>query len=307
MANKNFSDFDSRFTVLSSDYIVGYKEEGPLEIKISVNDLFNFTRVPFISLNNSTAKGQGSLAVNTSESAGLFSFSSNVGAASGDYSVATGTGRTSGAFSFAQGVGTYASGDVSDASGYGSFAKSNFSSANGYMSRAVNQYSYIWSDGTLGTQVNGVSTTRTGQYRVDASGGVYITGNVGINSSNVTNSLTVDGNLSATSIDVVGNLEADSIQVTDNVVIGNEISVPTILNSDLETTNIVCETIDSSLLVGPSGTAVVHAPCTLSALNFDITYLTAKSTVPVIGTMTQTGLFLTIFVGTSTLYLPLFK
>lgn len=307
MANKNFSDFDSRFTVLSTDYIVGYKQEGPLEVKISVNDLFNFTRVPFISLNNSTAKGQGSLAVNSSEAAGLFSFSSNVGTASGDYSIATGTGRTSGAFSFAQGVGTYAAGDVSRASGYGSFARSNFSSADGYMSRAVHQYSYIWSDGVLGTQVNGVSTTRAGQYRVDATGGVYITGNVGINTPNINNSLTVNGNLSATSIDVVGNLEADSIQVTDNIVIGNEISVPTVYSTDIDTTNIICEKIDSTLSVGPSGTSVVHVPCTLSALNFDITYLTAKSNVPVVGTKSATGLFLTIIVGTSTLYLPLFK
>lgn len=307
MANKNFSDFDSRFTVLSTDYIVGYKEEGPLEIKINVNDLFNFARVPYISFNNSFAKGQGSLAINNSEAAGAFSFSTNVGAASGDYSVATGTGRTSGSFSFARGVGTYAAGDVSDASGFGSFARANFSIAQGYNSRAVHQYSYIWSDGTLGTQVNGVSTTRTGQYRVDATGGVYITGNVGINTDNINNALTVNGNLSATSIDVVGNLESDSLQVADNVVVGNEISVPIIFSDNIDTTNIVAEKIDSTLLEGPSGTAVIHAPCTLSALNFDITYLTAKSNVPVLGTKSQTGLFLTIFVGTSTLYIPLFK
>ena len=307
MANKNFSDFELRTQVLSTDYLVGYKEEGPLEVRIGINNLFNFANLPKVAFNVGTTRGDYGFSVNSSEVIGIMSFGCNAGSVSGNFSSAFGTSRTNADYAFAQGFETYAGGQFTIAQGYQTLAKSDYSHADGYKSKAVHQYSYIWSDGLLGTIFSGVSTTRAGQYRIDATGGTYFTGNVSINTDNQTNSLTVDGNLSATSIDVVGNLEADTIQIYKNAVIGTNVTVPTINNTNLTTTNIIVRQLSSTAFEGPSGSAVVYAPCTLSAENLDITYLTAKSNIPVLGTKTQTGLFLTIFVGTSTLYIPLFK
>jgi hypothetical protein len=46
---------------------------------------------------------------------------------------------------------------------------------------------------------------------------------------------------------------------------------------------------------------------TLSANTIDINMLKAQSTVPVAGTRTLTSLFLSIMVGTSSLYIPLYR
>lgn len=307
MANKNFSDFELRTQVLSSDFLVGYKVDGPSEVRINIDNLFNFSNLPRVAFNVGTARGDYGFSVNSSEVIGTMGFASNAASVSGIYSSALGSGRTDADYAFAQGFGSFADGDFSIAQGYLTLAKSNYSHADGFKSKAVHQYSYIWSDGILGTIFSGVSTTRAGQYRIDATGGSFFSGNVSINTDNTSNSLTVDGNLSATSIDVVGNLEADTIQIASNAIIGTNLTVPSINNTELTTTNVLVRQLSSTYFDGPSGSAVVYAPCTLSALNVDITYLTAKSHIPVVGTKTQTDLFLTIYIGTSTLYIPLFK
>jgi len=70
----------------------------------------------------------------------------------------------------------------------------------GAKSTAAHDYSFIWSDGNLSTLSQNVSTTRTGQFAVSASGGVFIPGNVGIGTDNNSNSLTVAGLISGSNI-----------------------------------------------------------------------------------------------------------
>lgn len=295
MANKNFSDFDLRTAILSSDYIVGYKNEGPVEIRMVLNDLFNGNIFSQVSLNQSTSVGLNDTAVNSSYVYGNNSFGCNSSIVSGDNAVAFGTGTTNASYAFARGFNTLASGNYSEAGGYETQANFDISTALGYKSKAMHQLSYVWSDGQLGSLVNGISSTRDGQYRIDASGGVYFTANVSINTDNQSNALTVDGNLSASSIDVTGSLDAEYITAS-NTLNTNTLNV----NGQTTSNIVVCEFLDAT-------SDVVKAPTTLSAYNIDITNLTATSSVPVQGPKNITNLFLSITVGTSSLYIPLYK
>lgn len=295
MANKNFSNFDLRTAILSTDYIVGYKDEGPTEIRILLNDLFNTNTFPLISFNQSTSQGVDNTSVNSSLVYGSNNFGTNVSIVCGEYSSAFGSGNTNANYAFARGFNTLAQGNYSLAEGYESQAILDISSAHGFRSKAVHQLSYVWSDGQLGSLVNGISSTREGQYRVDASGGVYFTGNVSINADNQSNALTVDGNLSASSIDVTGSLDAESITVS------NTLNTNTLNVNGLTTSNtVICEFLDAT-------SDVVKAPTTLSAYNINITNLTANSNIPVAGPKTITNLYISITVGTSSLYIPLYK
>ena len=314
MANKNFSDFDVRtgLNLLSTDYLVGYTSDGPLEIRTTLNDIFYNSSLPRIALNVSSCRGLYGFSVNGSEVVGDVGFACNLGSVSGIYSVAAGTGTTNADYSLATGFATWVTGDYSIAGGYGSLARNNFSTSLGYKSKAVHNHTFVWSDGLLGTTTNGISSTRTGQFRVDASGGSYFSGSVGINTDNPNNSLTVDGNLSASSVDVVGNLEADSLSIYSDIICNKTVTCSsanvtgTVNCSNVNVSkSIQCSELTSNLITDLGNT--IRVPATLSATNYDITFLSAQSGVPVQGTKTQTGLFITIFVGTSSLYIPLFK
>ena len=119
--------------------------------------------------------------------------------------------------SHAEGMTTVAHGYYSHAEGQDTVSYGRTSHAAGYKATAAQNYTYAWSDGNLGTATANVSSTRTGQYMVSASGGVFIPGKVGIGidsystalSSNtlivngdtyINNNLTVKGNLSATGV-----------------------------------------------------------------------------------------------------------
>lgn len=88
-------------------------------------------------------------------------------------------------------------GNYSHAEGRFSNAVGDFSHAAGYNATANNNYSFIWTDGNLGTRnlplVNNIKTTRDGQFLVSASGGFFIPGNVGIKTDQNNISLTVLG------------------------------------------------------------------------------------------------------------------
>jgi len=122
--------------------------------------------------------------------------------------------RATGYCSHAEGDSSVASGARSHAEGDTAVASGSASHAAGYKATAAHNYTYAWSDGNLGTTTTNISTTRTCQYMVSASGGMFIPGKVGIGidsystalSSNtllvngdtyINNNLTVKGNLSA--------------------------------------------------------------------------------------------------------------
>lgn len=118
--------------------------------------------------------------------------------ATGDASHAEGMfNEASGDASHAQGRGTTASGLYSHAAGENTWADGVCSHAIGHSSVVRNNWSFMWSDALSGTLTSGVSTTRSGQFAVSASGGVFIPGNVGIGTDNNSNSLTVAGAISS--------------------------------------------------------------------------------------------------------------
>lgn len=130
--------------------------------------------------NWSHAEGAGTTASGGwSHAEGQYTTASNLGAhAEGLSTIASGTA------SHAEGASTIASGDQSHAEGFRTVASGFYSHAAGRRATAAHAYTYIWSDSNLGTLTQNVSTTRTGQYMVSASGGVFIPGNVGIGGDN---------------------------------------------------------------------------------------------------------------------------
>jgi hypothetical protein len=148
---------------------------------------------------STTASGVASHAEGSSTTAsGQYSHAEGQNtSASGQYSHAEGRfSNASGEYSHAEGVGTIASGTTSHAEGSYSFALGDVSHAAGVRASTGN-YCYVWTDSQLGTNSINVSSTKTGQYMVSASGGVFIPGKFGIGTDSVANALTVAGNISA--------------------------------------------------------------------------------------------------------------
>ena len=102
----------------------------------------------------------------------------------------------SGTISHAEGDSTTASGNGSHAEGSNTKAAGIASHAAGYRATAAQDYTYAWSDGNLGSANQSISSTRTGQYMISASNGVFIPGKVGIGTDSVDNALTVVGTIS---------------------------------------------------------------------------------------------------------------
>ena len=99
----------------------------------------------------------------------------------------------SGYASHAEGVNTIASNSYSHAQGYNNVASGQFSHAAGAYAAAAHGRTWIW-HGSTATDI--ISTTRTGQFMVSASGGLFLNNAVGINTDSVANALTVNGIIS---------------------------------------------------------------------------------------------------------------
>ena len=157
---------------------------------------------------------------NTTTASGYASHAESDGTtASGYASHAEGKNTTASGFaSHAANELCKALGYTSNAIGMDTKATGNYSQSCGFRSNALQNFTYIWSDGNLGVigQTAGLyhSTTRSGQYMVSASGGVFIPGNVGIGTDNNLNPLTVVGNVSSTGV-----VYASSINVVDGIIL----------------------------------------------------------------------------------------
>jgi hypothetical protein len=135
--------------------------------------------------------------------------------ASGPVSHAEGNSTiASGTNSHAEGINTRASGPESHAEGAFTVAAGRSSHAAGYKVTAAQDFTYAWSDGLLGTIGPNLSTTKSGQYMVSASGGVFFPGNVGIGTDSVANALTVVGNISATNTVYASAITLSSVTFT---------------------------------------------------------------------------------------------
>lgn len=207
------------------------------------------------SFNQGSAIEDWSFAVGSGRASGIYSHAEGeLTLASGQYSHAEGSNTiASGAYSHAEGNGTLASGQNSHAEGSTTKARGGASHAEGFATEAFgnashaegsdtqangnashaagrgarvnHDYSYLWSDGgTNFLQYDLISTTKSYQYMISASGGVFIPGRVGIGTDSVANALTVVGNISATGA-VYSNLPL-------RILASNE----TNLNTDLFTT-----------------------------------------------------------------------
>jgi len=152
------------------------------------------------SFNQGSATGDWSFAANRSRAFGNFSYAEGVNStASGITSHAEGLGTlASGNRGHSEGQSTIASGDESHAEGWLTVAARTASHAAGFRATAAHDISYAWSDGNVFTNTANVSTTRSGQYMVSASGGMFIPGRVGIGTDSLANALTIVGNISAT-------------------------------------------------------------------------------------------------------------
>jgi len=181
---------------------------------------------PTTSFNAGSATGSNSFAANESRAFGDRSFaegwltiasgivshaegydtraSNNSSHAEGSTTVASGNsshaeGASTVAFgtvSHAEGFQTSALGTVSHAEGQDTKAAGSVSHAAGTKATAAQDYTYAWSDANLNTLTANVSTTRTGQYMVSASGGIFFPGNMGIGTDSIANALTVVGTIS---------------------------------------------------------------------------------------------------------------
>jgi hypothetical protein len=52
MASINFTDFDSKSSLLSGDFLVGYKNDGSAEFRTTLNDIVNYLKNIFVQKNN---------------------------------------------------------------------------------------------------------------------------------------------------------------------------------------------------------------------------------------------------------------
>jgi len=156
--------------------------------------------------NSSHAEGEGTIASgNRAHAEGLSTQATgNQAHAEGDTTISSGRashaeGRdntASGASSHAEGRNNIASGESSHVEGKQSNAFGIASHAAGYRAQAKQNYTYVWTDGNLGTATQDVSSTITGQFLVSASGGMFIPGNLGIGTSANDQALTVVGTIS---------------------------------------------------------------------------------------------------------------
>lgn len=129
---------------------------------------------------------------NASHAQGFSTTASGAGAhAQGNESQAIGDG------SHAQGGFTIATGQYSHTGGYLTRAEGLVSTSLGYRSRAAQDYTFVWSDGDLGTSSSNIATTQAGQFLVSASGGLFVPGKVSIGTDVTrTHALTINGSTS---------------------------------------------------------------------------------------------------------------
>jgi cytoskeletal protein CcmA (bactofilin family) len=110
--------------------------------------------------------------------------------AEGSYTVARGLN------SHAEGFNTIASGENSHSEGINTVANGNNSHAAGINTETNFDRTWIW-QGT--PEVSIFSATKNDQFAIKAASGVYIASNVGINTDNSSNALTVNGDISSNS------------------------------------------------------------------------------------------------------------
>ena len=253
-ASSNWESTYSTFSTNSANYILQNGNTNNQSLSVGTNDAFdlNFitasaTRATFTStgdlilnVNNFTIFGNISgnnltTSFNQGSAIGNYSFAENTGTASGEQSHAEGYyTKAIGIYSHAEGFNTTAIGEQSHSEGHHTLAFEDVthaevyytvaygfaSHAAGSKATALQDYTYIWSDGEQGTLTQNISTTRAAQYMVSASGGVFIPGKVGIGTDSTANALTVAGTISADAVItrtplVFTNLSAYTLSLTN--------------------------------------------------------------------------------------------
>jgi hypothetical protein len=158
-------------------------------VSSSLNYLVNFS--------GSYAHAEG---VNTTAAGYSSHAEGNNTTASGTASHAEGDNTT--AFGYAahtEGINASATGVGSHAEGRNTQAIGGYSHAAGLLAAANNFNSWIWR-GSSSLPAGTISTTRDGQFMISAEGGSAFFGNVGINTDNKDNALTIVGNISGNNL-----------------------------------------------------------------------------------------------------------
>ncbi|NBP16720.1 hypothetical protein EBU95_20415, partial [bacterium] len=147
-------------------------------------------------------------------------------------------------YKHAEGMFSQAVGRASHAEGINTVAFGDYSHSAGFYSKAAHNRTWIWKGSTT---TNLVCTTRTDQFMVSAEGGVFIPSNVGINTDDNTNALTVQGTISAKNLVVTGNLSALGVAYYTSVsfVTASSASYTDIVVTNLTATRIVNSKLDT--------------------------------------------------------------
>ena len=227
----NSNQWNSTYTTLnanSANYILDGGNTKGSDISIGTNDAYNLSfetnAIPRLLITSDTLSGNSSkTSFGAGSATGLYSFAEGLSTlASGNYSHAEGFSTiASGLMSHAEGNRTtatnnysHAEGENSDATGYASHAEGDTvkalggrSHAEGYHTvasgavshaagrfiEAAHDHTWAWKGSTSNFTI---STTRSQQFMVSASGGMFIPGNVGIGTDDNSNALTVVGTIS---------------------------------------------------------------------------------------------------------------
>jgi len=189
-----------------------------------------------------------------------------------------GAGSATGLYSFAEGDNSQAIGNASHAEGLFSTARGTASHAEGFQTSAFGTVSHAEGENTLASgyasHAEGILTRATGEVS-HAAGGYSVAAH--------SRTWIWKGD---TNVNTISTTRTDQFMVSaaGGVYIPGSVGIGTDNNSNALT------------VAG-----------TLSANTIDINMLKTQSTVPVAGTRTLTSLFLSITVGTSSLYIPLYK
>ena len=321
--------WNSVYTTVNSNsgsYILDGGNAKGANISIGTND--NYNLILEINGNSKLLLTSDTLSGNSNKTS--FGF----GSATGGYSFAEGASKAFGDFSHAEGYNSTASGSTSHAEGNNSTASSSSSHAEGENTLASGYASHTEGQGTSATFVychaegqntlaSGYGAHAEGVGSIASAGSTHAEGNFTVASYNAAHSegdRTVASGYASHAEGILTRATGEVSHAAGGYSVAAH-SRTWIWKGDTNVNTISTTRTDQFMVSAAGGVYIpgsvgigtdnnsnaLTVAGTLSANTIDINMLKAQSTVPVEGTRTLTSLFLSITVGTSSLYIPLYR
>jgi hypothetical protein len=321
--------WNSVYTTVNSNsgsYILDGGNAKGANISIGTND--NYNLILEINGNSKLLLTSDTLSGNSNKTS--FGF----GSATGGYSFAEGASKAFGDFSHAEGYNSTASGSTSHAEGNNSTASSSSSHAEGENTLASGYASHTEGQGTSATFVychaegqntlaSGYGSHAEGVGSIASSGSTHAEGNFTVASYNAAHSegdRTVASGYASHAEGILTRATGEVSHAAGGYSVAAH-SRTWIWKGDTNVNTISTTRTDQFMVSAAGGVYIpgsvgigtdnnsnaLTVAGTLSANTIDIAALKALSSVPVAGTRTLTSLFLSITVGTSSLYIPLYR